>query len=110
MLAQVFALLRSSIVDGYKFMNIVMITTRNKDEWEYSLSLKKFMDGFGLTMNDMYFLDGKSKVDLIMELEIDIHIDADPDEIAFINKKFPGKGWLINYTGRYKNRNGNIIS
>lgn len=96
-LARFLAHIRRTLPKGHQLIHICMITDRPRDEWEHSLSLKQLMDRFGLSMNDVYFTDGKEKRELIDELEVDIHIDADAEAVAAINA-VDMRAWLINYT------------
>lgn len=101
-LAKLLLFIRKNLDKGYVLMNVIMITDRDRDEWEYNHSMKVLLDGFGLSMSNVYFTDGRPKVDLVRELDIDIHVDADPGAVSIINSEFPGKGWLINYTEKIK--------
>jgi len=98
-LAKLLSHIRRNLDRGYMLLNVLVVTDRDRDEWEYSMGLKILLDEFGLSVKDVHFTDGRPKVELVAELEIDVHLDSDPEAIARINKEFPGKGWLINYAG-----------
>lgn len=98
-LAKLLSHIRRNLDRGYMLLSVSVITDRDRDEWEYSMSMKVMLDEFGLSVKDVHFTDGRPKVELVQELGIDVHLDSDPEAIAQINRKFPGKGWLVNYAG-----------
>lgn len=105
-------LVRRTMPQGHQLLNVAAITNLDRDEWENSYQFKRFLDIFGMSMRDVYFTDGRSKLNLIVELGVDIHIDYDMSAVDEINRELPGRAWLINFSreraGKYIKKNGNF--
>ena len=64
-LAKLLSHIRRNLERGHLLLNVVMITDRASEEWEYDYNFKRLVDSFGFSMNDVYFTDGRDKVELL---------------------------------------------
>jgi len=69
--------------------NTVYIVTSRHEKFEsqaetnsHQQSVQEFVDNHGLSINGIYFTNGKSKIETLLTLGSKIHHDDDPEDIA----------------------------